>query len=234
MSVFSFHQAPITSLFWSTPTEGKRLLSADSDSSLCIWNPQEPSTPLHRLTSNSGRFALPGGITTMTTNASGSLALLGGAEEGALRIVNLTNGSFVGALVGGHAETASAEAVTWVDLKVGAGLWVSAATDGTVCAWEVSNGSLRWRADHTSEQEVKEEGTEDSAVSNLLLHPNKQWITSSCADGTVRTWDVKSGKPVEEHSGHNSAVHGLALSQDGKLVISAGDDGIGRVHAFAT
>ena len=45
-----------------------------------------------------------------------------------------------------------------------------------------------------------------------------------CTDKTVRIWDVESGKERTTLRGHSDRVWALALSKDGKLLASGGDD----------
>jgi ribosome assembly protein SQT1 len=42
----------------------------------------------------------------------------------------------------------------------------------------------------------------------------------------LRTWDARTGKLVQEHKGHHDTILGAAFGLGGKLVISAGDDGV--------
>src|SRR5262249_13451470 len=49
-------------------------------------------------------------------------------------------------------------------------------------------------------------------------------------DGTVRQWDVASGKHLRELTGHRWGVSAVAVSPDGKLVVSAGHDDCVRVR----
>src|SRR5262249_10341355 len=48
-------------------------------------------------------------------------------------------------------------------------------------------------------------------------------------DGTVRVWDLAAGTELFCCTGHTQMVHGLALSPDGRLILSAGWDGFVRL-----
>lgn len=283
MGVFAQHTAPITSLSWVSPSEGKRLLTTSEDATILLWSPADPSTPLHKFAVQAdARFSFGmgpedggSGVTCSAVNAAGALAVVGGASNGALRILNLATGGFLASLVGGHAENCAISAVLWMPLGPTPGLWISAGTDGKICAWDVAHGSLRWTAQHrkTSEhpaptaehleqQPEAVEGpnaaasaaassmdvdqqpeagadpdvlavTAENAISTLALHSDLTHLTSAASNGTVITWEAKSGNQVRDHSGHMQAVHALVVSADGQAVVSAGDDGLGRVHLLA-
>jgi ribosome assembly protein SQT1 len=73
------------------------------------------------------------------------------------------------------------------------------------------------------------------AVTSLHPHPapSSYLITTSSADKTLRTWDVRTGDLVREHKGHHGPILGSSLGKiDGRvLVVSAGDDGVCLVFA---
>jgi WD40 repeat protein len=50
-------------------------------------------------------------------------------------------------------------------------------------------------------------------------------IVSAGADGSVRVWDVRTGKRLSQGQGHTARVHGLAVAADGRQVVSVGGDG---------
>jgi ribosome assembly protein SQT1 len=256
MSIFSGHSSSIQALAWVSPSEGKRLLSASETSELYLWDPTAPYTePITKFQGASDpRFHFENGITSLVVNSAGTLALVGGAQDAALKIVNLASGQFVHAIAGGHKPLSSIEALSWVDLAPSLGIWVSGASDGSVCAWEGTSGTLRWKAEHPQppqpepqpsstqtegqDQEMKDaeaaqaalENEERIAVTCLALHPSKTAIVSSAADGSLRSWDARSGAPLAEYPGHSRAIHAAVITPDGQLVLSAGDNGIVRVH----
>lgn len=54
-----------------------------------------------------------------------------------------------------------------------------------------------------------------------LVVSGSGWPTS---DGTIRLWDVETGKQLREFSGHEGAVYTVAFAPDGRSVLSDGTD----------
>jgi ribosome assembly protein SQT1 len=164
MQVFAGHNGPVQcgeftpdgtdmfpdiSMYFSSiiVIEGKRIVTADAEGTLIVWDPRSPS-PAIKLTSDDARFNLDG-ITSLAINPSSTLAVVGGAAGG-LRIVSLSKGEVVGAL-GGHTEGESVEAVAFVDLTgtgAGPGVVVTGATDGKACIWDLTTMRIRATLEH--------------------------------------------------------------------------------------
>src|SRR5262249_3512832 len=63
----------------------------------------------------------------------------------------------------------------------------------------------------------------------LALSRDGRWLAAAIGDTLIRTWDVSTGKALDEDaavrdsSGHTGAVAAVALSPDGRTVVTAGD-----------
>ncbi|KIP05837.1 hypothetical protein PHLGIDRAFT_128621 [Phlebiopsis gigantea 11061_1 CR5-6] len=215
MQVFAGHTASVTCGDF-TP-DGKRIVTADEDGQLIFWDPRS-ATPVFKLTSQDARFDL-GSITSLAVNPASTLAVVGGASGG-VRVINLSKGTVVGAL-GGHKEDDSVEAVVFVDLagagQVGTGgVVVTGATDGKACIWDL--GTMRIRATLEHEDAI-------TALLNLPA-PKSHLLVSASADKTLRTWDARTGTLLKEHKGHHGPILAASLGLEGKIIVSAGDDGV--------
>jgi WD40 repeat protein len=69
----------------------------------------------------------------------------------------------------------------------------------------------------------------DGAVSCVALSPDGRRAISGGDDGTLRLWDLTSGKEVRRFEGHREAVSAVAFSADGRLAASGGRDRTVRV-----
>jgi len=221
MQVFAGHTGPVQCGEF-TP-DGKRILTADAEGTLIFWDPRNPA-PVFKLTAEDARFNVES-ITSIGVNPASTLAVVGGAT-GSVRVVSLSKGEVVGAL-GGHGAEDSVEAVAFIELTGAAagsaaaapssgGIVATGGTDGKVCIWDLSTMRLRATLQH-----------EDAVTCLLRLPPPKaHLLVSASADKTLRTWDARTGTLIRENKGHHGPVLGAALSSDGAVVVSAGDDGV--------
>jgi WD40 repeat protein len=111
-------------------------------------------------------------------------------------------------------------AVTWTeeDTRVAA-----AGTDGVIRLWSISDAA-------DAEMSLAGELKGHQGPVNVLAGPasNEQEILSGGEDGTLRTWDVKTGRVVRLLN-HGSAVTAVAIRKDGKHLASSGRDNVIRI-----
>jgi RNA polymerase sigma factor (sigma-70 family) len=97
----------------------------------------------------------------------------------------------------------------------------SAAADKTIRLWEVATGKER-RAWSVA-----------SPASALAFGPGGKTLASA-HDGVIRIWDLATGKALPPDEGHQGGVSSVALSADGKTLISASTDATIRIWETST
>jgi WD40 repeat protein/serine/threonine protein kinase len=71
------------------------------------------------------------------------------------------------------------------------------------------------------------------AITSLLLTPDGKQLITSSFDRTIKMWDLASGEAIKTLQGHTATVYGLAISADGKRLLSSSDQTL-RVWDLAT
>jgi WD40 repeat protein len=71
-------------------------------------------------------------------------------------------------------------------------------------------------------------------VKSLDLDARGALLVSGSADNTARIWDMRSGKPLGPQLRHQSDVLAVAISVDGKRVLTGTEAGLVRLWDVAT
>ncbi|HTU90741.1 MAG TPA: sigma-70 family RNA polymerase sigma factor [Gemmataceae bacterium] len=66
------------------------------------------------------------------------------------------------------------------------------------------------------------ENGRENRVASIAFSPDDRTLVSGCYDGTVRLWEVATGKEIAVLKGHEQQVATVAFSPDGRLVASGG------------
>jgi WD40 repeat protein len=119
--------------------------------------------------------------------------------------------------------------------------------DGRTIATGDHGNTVRLWDVHTGNEGRKMTGTNPMAhVAALVFSPDGQTLFSAGSDHAIRQWDVASGKAVrvmqgtqgpngpDDSFGHTSVVSSLALSRDGRRLVSGSYDHTIRVWETAT
>ena len=61
-------------------------------------------------------------------------------------------------------------------------------------------------------------------INSVAFSPEGQYILSGSSDGTLKLWNVSTGKEVKTFKGHSDGVRSVAFSPDGKYALSGSDD----------
>lgn len=61
-------------------------------------------------------------------------------------------------------------------------------------------------------------------VTALAIHPNGYILASASQDGTLKLWNLRTSKLLEEIEGHQEAINTLTFTPDGEILISGSRD----------
>lgn len=180
-----------------TPS-GDHLLSSADDATVRVWGDgDEPERILrgHR-----------GGVLALATSDDGTRVLTGG-RDGTVRLFDLADGELLDTLMG-HSS--------WVQsvrfLGEGATQALTGGSDGRILRWDLTSGA------------VTAEMAQGEAVHALAVRADADLACAAGPSGTVVVWDLADGSRLQDLAGHRTSVTGLALTGDGRHVVSASAD----------
>ncbi len=95
---------------------------------------------------------------------------------------------------------------------------VGIGSDNTMAMWNILTGSLERNFQTTTYIQL--------SVKSLAITPDEKYVITGGAGDNSRIiiWDTETGKSLREFSGHRRDVNAVAVSPDGKHVISGGED----------
>jgi WD40 repeat protein len=160
-------------------------------------------------------------VWSVALSEDGRLVASGGAD-GTVRLWDAATTRLMATLLG-HTGV-----VDSVALSADGRLLASGGSDGTVRLWDAA-----------SEQLLATLQGHTGAALSVALSADGRLLASGGADGMVRLWDPRSASSAGQGAsnaqlvatlqGHAGVVLSVALSGDGRLVASGGDDGVVRL-----
>jgi len=156
-----------------------------------------------------------GPLTSLAINPSSTVVAVG-SQEGLTHLVSLQNGTILATL--GAKTGDSIESLAFATTLP---LLAAASVDSRIYLYDTQSFRLRNSLSH------------DDAVTAIVLPTGSVELTSTSIDRTVRRWDIRTGLEIARRTGHQDAiVGGLAISKDGKTVVTGGDDTVALVWGF--
>jgi len=62
-----------------------------------------------------------------------------------------------------------------------------------------------------------------AGIQSIAFSPDGRYAISGGGDGLIKIWDISTGAEIKSFSAHSNGIASLAVSRDGKRVITAGD-----------
>jgi WD40 repeat protein len=180
--------------------DGKRVLSCSADNTVRLWN-AETGKELKRLDGHSAQ------VNEVVFSPDGKRALTGGADK-SVRLWDLESGKELLKL-GGHNTSVPRVAFSPDGRRALSG---GHHPDQRICLWNLETGTL-----------LKTLEGHAGHVHGVAFLPDGERAVSCSFDGTIRLWDLDSGKQIEEIKGPRE-MHALALSSDGRRLVTAAFD----------
>jgi WD40 repeat protein len=202
---FAGHDTRTNALVFSA--DGKYLASAGEDQLVKLWDVAAGK--------EKARFkGHKGEVNAVVFAARGKLLVSGGEEDRVIRLWDIASVAQTGTLEG-HDEGIRALAIA-ADGKTLA----SASHDNTVKLWNLE-----------TRQEIA--SFRDFDVKSVAVVPDGTAVVSA-GRGLLVLREVASGKVRQQFKGHTGRINAVALSHDGKLLASGGEDETCRVWDVTT
>ncbi len=191
--------------------DGKIIAAGGSDRSIHLWY-ADSGKPLGDLAGHKDS------IYSIAFSPDGkSLVSGGGGRNRELRLWHVPTQKEVRSWTGSEGDNP-------VAFSPQGGIVACSGPNGTVLLYDVENGSIR--------RKLAGDGSNTDRIATLAFSPDGKTLAAG-AGRTIRRWDVETGTE-RTPAGHFNQVTTVAFSQNGKLLASAGVDGVICLWDLAT
>lgn len=202
MNVFSSPQSGRVTAGTFTPN-GKALCTGAEDGTFTMWDPKSAATQF-KLGPEDQRWH-QGAINAVACHPDSVIAITGATDNSA-KLVHLGNEKVLASFQD-HAD--SVEDVAFSPVL---GFAATASLDGKICVYDPKTLRKRFECAH------------DAGVTRIAWQAEGPMLYSCGLDYTVRVWDGRSGQCARVLEDHRENVLDLAVSADGRTLVSCSDD----------
>jgi len=192
------HTLLVRSVSWSA--DGERVASGSYDGTLRVWEVKSGETVLGPIKTGCRD------IDAVVYSPDASKIATGGYRETAVKLWDARTGELLSTLK----QDSWALSLTWTSdqkkLIVGYG-------DGTITVFNIAT----W-------QGIALDGSNRQPVTTISLFQNDRLLASGSYDKTARLWNLDTNLPVGSPLRHPDNVRAVALSADGKFLVTACED----------
>ena len=96
---------------------------------------------------------------------------------------------------------------------------------GAAAAWPLAVQAQQPAASAVGDQSLRTFKGHSNVVNSVAFAPDGRTALSASNDGTVKLWEVATGKELRTFRGHSQAVNSVTFSPDGRTALSGGSDG---------
>lgn len=205
-AVMQDHVASVSSVAWSP--NGDRLVSGSWDTTLRVWNIR--SNTVERILNGHTDW-----VHSVAWSNDGNKVASASSDQ-SVRVWCARFGTMEQVLVG-HMQT-----VTSVDFSMDGVLLASGSLDRTLRVWDLDQGAMVACIQQNSDQ---------ASVRSVAFTPDMARVVVGCGDRCIRVWNLRTRALEDELWGHEDAVLGVAVGQNGAQLISCSHDGTARLWA---
>ncbi|KAI8926926.1 Utp21 specific WD40 associated putative domain-containing protein [Entophlyctis helioformis] len=142
-----------------------------------------------------------------------------GSSKGRIERFNMQSGLLRMTYAGQNGHTKAVTAITSDGVNR---LVISSSLDQTVKFWDFNNGKLL------------ETIRFDTAISHMVFHNDSSLLAVATDDLCIRVVDIETKKVVREFWGHHNRITDMAVSRDGRWIVSSSLDGTIRTWDLPT
>jgi len=166
-------------------------------------------------------ISLKGGANVFTISAfspDGKTIVSGSGFDAPIRLYDLATGKELRQLDGQLMSSFVSQMTFAPDGKT----VVAWSSDNTIRIWDVATGKLLRRIGEPSGPQFMGIYLARTTVSNFAFSSDSKYLTLGTNGSSVRRWEVETGQELLTVNGHLGGVVALAVSADGKTVVTRG------------